>query len=99
MAPTRPTSAVEQLAALAARLGQAAGVEMGGTSFPGREESAQRFDQAHRLFDAARVRLWLAEEQGDPTLLGDARSVFEHLGAAGYLRRAERLAARIHEPA
>lgn len=92
-------AAVEQLAALADRLGQAAGVETGGTFFPGREESAQCFDQAHRLFDAARVRLWLAEEQGDPRLLGDARSVFERLGAAGYLRRAERLAARIHEPA
>ncbi|HEV8053871.1 MAG TPA: AAA family ATPase, partial [Candidatus Limnocylindrales bacterium] len=92
-------AAVEQLAALADRFGQAAEVETGGTPFPGREESAQRFDQAHRLFDAARVRLWLAEEHDDPRLLGDARSVFKRLGAAGYLRRAERLAARIHESA
>ena len=90
-------AAVEQLAVLADRLGQAAGVETGVTPFPGREESAERFDQAHRLFDAARVRLWLAEEQGDPRLLGDARSVFERLGAAAYVRRAERLTARIDE--
>jgi adenylate cyclase len=92
-------AAVEQLAVLADGLGQAAAVETGGTSFPGREESAQRFDSAHRLFDAARARLWLAEEQGDPRLLGDARSVFERLDATGYVRRAQRLAARFHDPA
>jgi tetratricopeptide (TPR) repeat protein len=92
-------AAVEQLAVLADGLGQAAAVETGGTSFPGREESAQRFDSAHRLFDAARARLWLAEEQGDPRLLGDARSVFERLDATGYVRRAQRVAARFHDPA
>ena len=90
-------AAVEQLAVLAGGLGRAAAVESGGTPFPGREESAQRFEDAHRFFDAARVRLWLAEEQGDPRLVGDGRSVFERLGAAGYLRRVEGLAARIHE--
>ena len=92
-------AAVEQLAALADRLGQAVEVETGGTPFPGREESAQRFDQAHRLFDAARARLWLAEEQGDPRLLGDARSVFERLDATRYVRRAQLLAARFDDPA
>ena len=43
-------------------------------------------------------RARLAEEQGDRRLVDDARPIFERLGAAGYLRRAQRLAARIHEP-
>lgn len=86
-------AAAEQIQAIARRL-DAPAPELGSTAdrFPGRERAAGVLDQAHRLFDAAQVRLWLAEESRDAALLGDAPSVFERLGAPGHLRRAAALA-------
>ena len=60
--------------------------------FPGRTEALPTLDDHHRVFDAARIRLWLAEERGDGSLLAGARGTFEELGAHPYLARATALA-------
>ena len=72
-------AAVEQLGSL----GAPASVPL-----PGRAEAAAVLDREHRRFDAARIRLWLAEEASDAVLLADAADVFEELAAHPYLARA-----------
>jgi len=51
---------------------------------PGRAEAAILLDREHRLFDAARIRLWLAE--GGASV--ETARTFEELGAHPYLARA-----------
>ncbi|HET9880066.1 MAG TPA: BREX system ATP-binding domain-containing protein [Candidatus Limnocylindria bacterium] len=89
-------AAVEALAALGRAVGL--GLELpsvggSGDPFPGRLDGARLLDGEHRLFDGARIRLWLAEEAGDADLLGDAAAVFEELGAHPYLLRAQHIGA------
>jgi len=60
---------------------------------PGRTDAAALLDREHRIFDAARIRLWLAEKAGDRTLLADAPRVFEELGGQPYLARSQRVGA------
>jgi adenylate cyclase len=55
--------------------------------FPGRIEGLATLDEQHRIFDAARVRLWLAED-GDQRLAAEGQGTFEALGAHPYLGRA-----------
>ena len=80
-------AAVEQLA----RLGEVPALANAGR-FPGRAEALAVIDEHHRIFDAARIRLWLAEETPDPSLAAEARSTFEALGAHPYLGRATSVA-------
>jgi hypothetical protein len=48
-------------------------------------------EREHRVFDAARVRLWLAEGGAGSEASGDAgAATFDELGAAPYLARAQR---------
>lgn len=57
--------------------------------------AARTLDEAHRYFDAARIRLWLAE-LGVPVpreLMKSSAAVFTRLGAVPYIRAAARLAA------
>jgi hypothetical protein len=77
-------AATEQLAFLAGRVGVAFGAPQ---TLPGRGEALSVLDREHRVFDAARVRLWLAEEGGSSDLAAGAASVFEELGAQPYLAR------------
>jgi hypothetical protein len=63
-----------------------------GARFPGRTEALPTLDDHHRVFDTARIRLWLAEERGDASLLAGVRGTFEELGAHPYLARATALA-------
>ena len=86
-------AAVEQLASLARRAGVDAPPVPAGAPFPGRSEATAILDREHRTFDAARIRLWLAEEEADPTLLGQSLSLFEELGAYQYVARSQRLSA------
>ena len=44
--------------------------------------------RAHRIFDAARIELWVAESTGKLALADEARLVFEQLGANPYVARA-----------
>ncbi|HYI67828.1 MAG TPA: adenylate/guanylate cyclase domain-containing protein [Candidatus Limnocylindrales bacterium] len=76
-------AAVEQLG----RLGAAVKLPDAGR-FPDRGRALSTLDEHHRIFDAARIRLWLAEERGDQSLAADARATFEELGAHPYLGRA-----------
>jgi tetratricopeptide (TPR) repeat protein len=81
-------AAVEQLAALRrAGGGHEAGPGIAGT-FPGRVAAIPVLESQHRGFDAARLRLWLAEESGDPGELDAAARVFDELDARPYLSRA-----------
>jgi tetratricopeptide (TPR) repeat protein len=76
-------AAIEQLASLAGR----AGVSVALPVVPGgRAEALGVLDREHRLFDAARIRLWLAED-GDPSQLAAAAATFEELGAHPYIAR------------
>ena len=59
---------------------------------PSRVEALSLLDHEHRLFDAARIRLWLAED-GDTSLLESATATFDDLGAHPYLARARSLLA------
>jgi adenylate cyclase len=85
-------AAVEQIASLAGALGLTPPALENRTRFPGRTDALPTLDEHHRLFDAARVRLWLAAEGKAPGLLADARRTFEDLGAHPYLARATALA-------
>jgi hypothetical protein len=79
---------VEQLGTLAARLDV-------GVSLPdvpsGRSDAVPVLDREHRLLDAARIRLWLAEEEDGSPELAAAIATFGELGAHPYLERAHRL--------
>jgi hypothetical protein len=81
-------AAVEQLEALSRAAGLPPPALPIGEAFPGRSEATTVLDAEHRLFDGARIRLWLAEQAGDAARLGNARAVFEELGAHPYLARA-----------
>jgi hypothetical protein len=48
-------------------------------------------DREHRRFDAARIRLWLAEDGETGADLPEVIAVFEELGAHPYVGRALRL--------
>jgi adenylate cyclase len=80
-------AAVDQLRALGAPPLEAGDAD----GLPGRAEAALLLDGEHRYFDAARARLWLAEEKRDATLLAGARERFEELAAHDYLARSDAL--------
>ena len=81
-------AAVEQLA----RFGAVPVLAVSGR-FADRDGALRTLDEQHRIFDAARIRLWLAEERGDPALAAAALDTFEALGAHPYLGRAGSAAA------
>ena len=82
-------AAVEQLASLAQRAGVS--VSLPDAEAIGRSGALPILDREHRLFDGARIRLWLAEEAGGSAELGAVAAAFEELGAHPYLARAHRL--------
>ena len=82
-------AATEQLASLGRRTGTR--IELPAGSAMGRKDAVAVLDGEHRLFDAARVRLWLAEDGGDSALADAAARTFEELGAAPYRARAGRI--------
>jgi tetratricopeptide (TPR) repeat protein len=81
-------AAVEQLGVLARSTGMPLDQPMG--TFPGRAGALTVLDREHRRFDAARVRLWLAEEAHGSPDLAEAIAVFDELGAHPYLERGVR---------
>ena len=83
-------AAVEQVAAMGA-----APTMRDGGRFPSRADALAALDEQHRIFDAARVRLWLAEEAAIPASAAAARATFEDLGAHPYLGRTTELVRRI----
>jgi hypothetical protein len=87
-------AAREQIGALCRRLGLAPPEFGDEGAFPGRADAAGTLDQEHRLFDAARARLWMAEEAADAATVSDALSTFEMLGAHPYLLRAKAVGGR-----
>jgi hypothetical protein len=89
-------AAVDQLASLARRTGSTIDLPQG--DFVGRADALPVLDREHRLFDAARVRLWLAEDGTAPDQLPVASATFEELGAHPYLERARRLRDRVNRP-
>ncbi|MDQ2941701.1 MAG: AAA family ATPase [Chloroflexota bacterium] len=84
-------AAVEQISLLGRALGLEPPSLQNGARFPGRAEALPRLEDHHRVFDVARIRLWLAEERQDPGLLAGAGRTFEDLGAHPYLARATSL--------
>jgi adenylate cyclase len=82
-------AAVDQLASLATAIGAFISFPTG--RLPGRAAALPVLDREHRLFDAARVRLWLAEEHGSSDELAVATATFDELAAHPYLARAHRL--------
>jgi len=81
-------AAREQLRRIASRLdlpGPAA--ELDAVISPASQDALAGLDEAHRVFDSARIRLWLAEA-GDTSGLAAAVGAFERLRAAPYLARA-----------
>ena len=82
---------LEQLASLARRAGVAISLPDG---VPGTRASALPvLDREHRIFDVARIRLWLAEDGTDASGLDAALATFEELGAHPYRERASRVSA------
>jgi adenylate cyclase len=82
-------AAAEQIGALCRGVGQAPPALGADRELPGRADAVATLEREHRLFDAARARLWLAEGDADATGLADATRVFEELGAHPYLLRAQ----------
>lgn len=82
-------AAVEQLAVLARETRVPVTLPTG--RLPGRAQALPTLDREHRIFDAARIRLWLAEEGQDPGELAAAASTFEELAAHPHAERAHRL--------
>jgi tetratricopeptide (TPR) repeat protein len=80
-------ASVEQLGALARATGTSVDLPPG---FAGRSSALSVLDREHRRFDAARVRLWMAEEGRGSSELPAAVAAFEELGAHPYLERATR---------
>jgi adenylate cyclase len=81
-------AAREQLVRLARRTGATEPmVNVDPSTSPGSHDAIAHLDEARRLFDAARVRLWLAES-GDSSRSAAAVTAFEQLQAAPYLARA-----------
>jgi adenylate cyclase len=85
-------AAIEQIVALRRELGEPPPAVQDGGRFPSRLGALPILDEHHRIFDAARIRLWLAEEARDQIALADARSTFENLAAHPYLGRATSVA-------
>ena len=85
-------AAVEQITFLGGALGLSPPSLENGARFPGRLAALPTLEDHHRIFDVARIRLWLAEERGDASLLAGARGTFEELAAHPYLARANALA-------
>jgi hypothetical protein len=83
-------AAVEQIASLSRRLALPPPAMEADPAFPGRADAAGTLEREHRLFDAARARLWLAEERRDEALLASARQTFDQLGAHPYVMRVSR---------
>jgi adenylate cyclase len=84
-------AAVEQLASLARAAGLAVSNVRSVAAVAGRVEAAAILDREHRTFDAARIRLWVAEDSADGILASDASRVFEELAAHPYVARSHRL--------
>jgi hypothetical protein len=82
-------ASVEQLGSLARRIG--ASVDLPDGIPGGRASALAVLDREHRRFDAARIRLWLAEEGEGAADLAEVIAVFEELGAHPYVGRALRL--------
>jgi adenylate cyclase len=83
-------AATAQLAHLAAGINVS--VDPLGASFPATGEAVAVLEREHRLFDVARIRLWLAEAgDGSAADLRSASAMFEDLGAQPYLVRASHL--------
>ncbi len=82
-------AAVEQLARLARDAGIA--VEPPAEPFPDTAEALALLEQEHRLFDVARINLWMAEAGEPAPDLEGAAALFEELGAHPYLERARRV--------
>ena len=83
-------AAAEQLQ----RLARSTGVpfELPAESFPGTTDALAALDRERRPFDAARIRLWLAEAgEASADVLPAARASFGELSADPYLDRARRL--------
>ena len=81
----------EQVASLARGAGLPTPVLPPGAHLAGRAEAIPVLEREHRNFDVARIRLWLAEESGDPALLASASRTFEELAAHPYLVRTQRV--------
>ena len=80
-------AAVEQLRSLARRVDVSA--TLPSNLRHGRSSALAVLDGEHRLFDAARIRLWLAEDDGPASPgLDAAMSTFEELAAHPYITRA-----------
>ncbi len=84
-------AAVEQLASLGERTGVS--VSLPDAETAGRLAALPILDREHRLFDAARIRLWLAEEGGGRADLVLAAAIFGELGAHPYIERIRRFMA------
>jgi tetratricopeptide (TPR) repeat protein len=81
-------AAREQLQRLAGRFAAPRPLaDVDAVMIPSVREAIVLLDEARRPFDAARVRLWLAEA-GDSAGLAPAVDAFKQLGAAPYLARA-----------
>ena len=80
---------VEQIATLAQRAGVSVDPPEGVPG--GRASALEVLDREHRRFDAARVRLWLAESGEPDADLSTAAAVFEELSAHPYLERSRRI--------
>jgi hypothetical protein len=80
-------AAAEQLS----RLARMVGVDFtaSGDAFPGSEQALAILDREHRVFDAARVRLWLAEAGEVVATAAVPAATFAELGARAYLERAQ----------
>ncbi len=89
-------AAVEQLGRLAARVNTEVSLPDGMPG--GRRDALAVLDREHRTFDAARVRLWLAEDGDDEGVAG-ATAVFADLRAQPYLERARPGGAPVRGPA
>jgi tetratricopeptide (TPR) repeat protein len=82
-------AAIEQLRVVARGVGASVDLPDGS----GRLAALPVLDREHRTFDAARIRLWLAEE-GDASELATASAVFRELSAHPFVERAHRAEAR-----
>lgn len=83
---------LEQLASVARSTGAVVALPDG---VPGTRASALAvLEREHRVFDVARIRLWMAEDGTDASGLDQALATFEELGAHPYRDRVLRLRAR-----
>lgn len=88
------SASLAQLASLSRRLGSPAPAIRDGALPLERAGAAEQLETAHRPFDVARVRLWLAEDTDDLIQAATAAAVFDRLRAAPFARRARAVATR-----